>query len=79
MAETHDPVAQLDIVRAYHFGPKFLVEIELVANVRDTLCYSERLGRATRKPPRTSTERGLGGRRCGLTRCSVEVRLLRRT
>mmetsp|Transcript_113186 Transcript_113186/g.195582 ORF Transcript_113186/g.195582 Transcript_113186/m.195582 type:complete len:150 (+) Transcript_113186:2-451(+) len=30
LAETHDPSATLDVVRAYHFGPKFLVEIELV-------------------------------------------------
>jgi cation diffusion facilitator family transporter len=30
MAETHDPAASLDVVRAYHFGPKFLVEIEIV-------------------------------------------------
>jgi len=30
MAETHDPNVTLDVVRAYHFGPKFLVEIEIV-------------------------------------------------
>ena len=30
MAETHDPAATLDLVRAYHFGPKFLVEVEIV-------------------------------------------------
>jgi len=30
MAETHDPVAEVDVVRAYHFGPRFLVEVELV-------------------------------------------------
>ena len=30
MAETHDPAAMLDCVRAYHFGPKFLVELEIV-------------------------------------------------
>jgi len=30
MAETHDPSAMLDCVRAYHFGPKFLVELEIV-------------------------------------------------
>ena len=30
MAETHDPLAMLDCVRAYHFGPKFLVELEIV-------------------------------------------------
>jgi len=30
MAETHDPGALLDCMRAYHFGPKFLVEVEIV-------------------------------------------------
>jgi len=35
LAETHDPSVSLDVVRAYHFGPKFLVEIELVM-ARDT-------------------------------------------
>lgn len=30
MAETHDPNVSLDVVRAYHFGPKFLVELEIV-------------------------------------------------
>tara|TARA_B100000795_G_C22642736_1_gene377133 strand:+ start:660 stop:776 length:117 start_codon:yes stop_codon:yes gene_type:complete len=30
MAETHDPGAMLDCMRAYHFGPKFLVEVEIV-------------------------------------------------
>ena len=30
MAETHDPGATLDQIRAYHFGPRFLVEIEIV-------------------------------------------------
>jgi len=30
MAETHDPAATLDLVRAYHFGPRFLVELEIV-------------------------------------------------
>jgi len=30
MAETHDPAASLDMVRAYHFGQCFLVEVELV-------------------------------------------------
>jgi len=36
MAETHDPGALLDCVRAYHFGPKFLVEVEIVM-AEDTL------------------------------------------
>jgi cation diffusion facilitator family transporter len=35
IAETHDPSVQLDTIRAYHFGPKFLVEIELIM-ARDT-------------------------------------------
>lgn len=30
MAETHDPGATLDQIRAYHFGPRFLVEVEIV-------------------------------------------------
>jgi cation diffusion facilitator family transporter len=30
MAETHDPSVSLDVLRAYHFGPKFLVELEIV-------------------------------------------------
>ena len=30
LAETHDPACQLDLVRAYHFGPRFLVELEVV-------------------------------------------------
>jgi len=30
MAETHDPNATLDQIRAYHFGPRFLVEVEIV-------------------------------------------------
>mmetsp|Transcript_107733 Transcript_107733/g.285530 ORF Transcript_107733/g.285530 Transcript_107733/m.285530 type:complete len:278 (+) Transcript_107733:438-1271(+) len=35
MAEHHHPEATLDVVRAYHFGPKFLVEVELCMD-RDT-------------------------------------------
>ena len=30
LAETHDPSMSLDTVRAYHFGPRFLVELEVV-------------------------------------------------
>lgn len=30
MAECHDPSVSLDVLRAYHFGPKFLVELEIV-------------------------------------------------
>lgn len=44
MAETHDPTATLDVVRAYHFGPKFLVEIELVMPPDTTLRESHDLG-----------------------------------
>jgi len=35
MAQQHHPEATLDVVRAYHFGPKFLVEVELCMD-RDT-------------------------------------------
>lgn len=35
LAESHDPSVTLDVVRAYHFGPNFLVEVELVMP-RDT-------------------------------------------
>ena len=30
MAETHDPSMSLDTVRAYHYGPRFLVELDIV-------------------------------------------------
>ena len=30
MAETHDPSMSLDVVRAYHYGPRFLVELDIV-------------------------------------------------
>ena len=30
MAETHDPSMGLDTVRAYHYGPRFLVELDIV-------------------------------------------------
>jgi len=44
IAETHDPSAQLDVVRAYHFGPKFLVEIELVMDRKTPLQVSHDVG-----------------------------------
>jgi cation diffusion facilitator family transporter len=44
IAETHDPTAQLDVVRAYHFGPKFLVEVELVMDRRTPLQESHDVG-----------------------------------
>ena len=30
LAETHDPTMTLDTVRAYHYGPRFLVELDVV-------------------------------------------------
>jgi len=44
MAETHDPAASLDVVRAYHFGPKFLVEIEIVMPEETPLRESHDVG-----------------------------------
>mmetsp|Transcript_12702 Transcript_12702/g.28536 ORF Transcript_12702/g.28536 Transcript_12702/m.28536 type:complete len:392 (+) Transcript_12702:90-1265(+) len=44
IAETHDPNAQLDVVRAYHFGPKFLVEIEMVMDKSTPLEVSHDVG-----------------------------------
>lgn len=44
LAETHDPNATLDVVRAYHFGPKFLVEIELVMAQETPLLESHDVG-----------------------------------
>lgn len=44
IAETHDPSAQLDVVRAYHFGPKFLVEVELVMDRKTPLQESHDVG-----------------------------------
>jgi len=44
IAETHDPSAQLDVVRAYHFGPKFLVEVEVVMDRRTPLQESHDVG-----------------------------------
>jgi len=44
MAERHDPGATLDIVRAYHFGPKFLVEVELIMDRQTPLEISHDVG-----------------------------------
>ncbi|KAL1499047.1 hypothetical protein AB1Y20_013563 [Prymnesium parvum] len=44
MAETHDPAASLDVVRAYHFGPKFLVEVEIVMPEETPLRESHDVG-----------------------------------
>jgi len=44
MAEMHDPAASLDVVRAYHFGPKFLVEIEIVMAEETPLRESHDVG-----------------------------------
>lgn len=44
MAKGHHPDAQLDIVRAYHFGPKFLVEVELVMDRKTPLEKSHDVG-----------------------------------
>ena len=44
LAASHDERAQLDIVRAYHFGPKFLVEIEIVMDPMTPLHASHDVG-----------------------------------
>jgi cation diffusion facilitator family transporter len=44
MAEMHDPAATLDQIRAYHFGPKFLVEVEIVLNPDTPLRESHDVG-----------------------------------
>merc|ERR1712151_822267 len=44
LAETHDPSVTLDVIRAYHFGPKFLVEIELVMAKETPLVESHDVG-----------------------------------
>lgn len=44
LANNHHPDAQLDIVRAYHFGPKFLVEVELVMDRSTPLEKSHDVG-----------------------------------
>jgi len=44
MAENHHPDAKLDIVRAYHFGPKFLVEVEMVMDRTTPLEKSHDVG-----------------------------------
>ena len=44
MAETHDPTATLDQIRAYHFGPRFLVEVEIVLQPDTPLRESHDVG-----------------------------------
>ncbi|KAL1515394.1 hypothetical protein AB1Y20_002022 [Prymnesium parvum] len=44
IAETHDPSCQLDLVRAYHFGPRFLVELEVVMDEHTPLRDSHDVG-----------------------------------
>jgi len=44
IAEAHDSEAALDVVRAYHFGPRFLVEIELVMDRQTALEVSHDVG-----------------------------------
>ena len=44
IAETHDPSATLDTVRAYHFGPRFLVEVEVVMDEHTELRDSHDCG-----------------------------------
>jgi len=44
IAETHDPSTTLDVVRAYHFGPRFLVELEVVMDEHTELKESHDVG-----------------------------------
>mmetsp|Transcript_20443 Transcript_20443/g.54778 ORF Transcript_20443/g.54778 Transcript_20443/m.54778 type:complete len:374 (-) Transcript_20443:112-1233(-) len=44
IADTFDPTVNCDIVRAYHFGPKFLIEIELVMDRNTILQTSHDVG-----------------------------------
>jgi len=44
IADTFDPTVHCDIVRAYHFGPKFLIEIELVMDRNTILQQSHDVG-----------------------------------
>jgi cation diffusion facilitator family transporter len=44
LAETHDPSVSLDVVRAYHFGPRFLVELEVVMAKETPLGHSHDIG-----------------------------------
>lgn len=49
IAETHDPAMGLDGVRAYHMGPRFLVEVEVLMDastpLRDTREAADELRR----------------------------------
>ena len=45
MAETHDPdVVGVDSVKAYHFGPRFLVELEIVMSPQACLVETHDVG-----------------------------------
>ena len=44
MAETHDPACSLDQIKAYHFGPRFLVEVEIVMQPDTPLRESHDVG-----------------------------------
>jgi hypothetical protein len=44
IAETHDSSARLDVARAYHFGPMFLVEIEIIMAPSTSLIESHDVG-----------------------------------
>ena len=44
IAETHDPSTMLDVVRAYHFGPRFLVELEMIMDEHTELRESHDCG-----------------------------------
>jgi hypothetical protein len=44
IAENHDPSAELDLVRAYHFGPKLMVEVKLVMHAETPLEMSHDVG-----------------------------------
>lgn len=44
LAETHDPSMVLDMVRAYHYGPRFLVELDVVLDESTQLRESHDIG-----------------------------------
>ena len=44
MANTHHPEMQVDVIRAYHFGPKYLVELEVVLPAHMTLEATHDIG-----------------------------------
>ncbi len=44
LAERHHPEMQIDLIRAYHFGPKYLVELEVVLPPHMTLETTHDIG-----------------------------------